>query len=340
MICQVGEHILWRMSVSFSGCKNENFPSQAILDTQPLYCSKDFQKSVLCLICLSNCSIRPVQKYNIYIYTHTPGKLSYTDWSYLCRKGKVLRFQDYANHIPQNASYLQLILLRPTQALIKQGPLLQDWNTKCIPRSQSLVSFVSRAAHQQTLFWWSLALPASVSPAPSNARACVSNWSALGALVLLWALTAVGCPLCCCGGGYDRTFGVFLLPSSAACFLPGLVGPWLRTHLRPQAPTPNHVHRGGLGHHGRRRRGGRQDEDRQSPHNPGVWGGDPGWGDAGTAGLCSRSGEGHKAPGQPSGMKTRMRFGNLWDGDNDSPADPWRLVKRGLDVVNQSVWGL
>lgn len=171
-----------------------------------------------------------------------------------------------------------------------------------------------------------MALPASVGPAPSNARACVSNWGALGALVLLWAVTAVGCPLCCCGEGHDWTFWVFLLPSTdcAACFLPGSWVPWLRTHLGPQAATPSHVHRGGLHRGGRRRRSEWKNEDRQSPHNPGVWGGDPGWGDASTAGLCSRSREGCEAPGQPDGMRTIVRLGSLRDEDKGSPTGPWR----------------
>lgn len=79
---------------------------------------------------------------------------------------------------------------------------------------------------------------------------------------------------------------------------------WLRTHLRPQAPTPNHVHSGGLAH------GGRQDEDQQSPHDPGVWGGDPGWGDAGTAALCGRCREGREAPGLTGWNEDR---GETWE---------------------------
>lgn len=181
----------------------------------------------------------------------------------------MVSFQHRANHIPPNASHLQLSLLRPTKALIKQGWSPRDWNSRCIPRSVSGLLCLP-VAHPQTILGQSLALPASVGPAPSNAGACVNNWSAPG----VWTVADAGCPLRGGGGGHGPTFGVFRLPSSgrAACSPAGLVA-----HLGPQAPAPSHVHSGGFGHGGRRR-GGRQDQDLQSPHDPGVWGSDPAWG--------------------------------------------------------------
>lgn len=96
------------------------------------------------------------------------------------------------------------------------------------------------------------------------------------------------------------------------------MGPAAAGTLEPQAPVPRHVHGGDFGP-GRCPRAGRQDQIRQSPHDPGVRGGDPWWGDAGTAGL--RRGSGKGAMTGPEQVPGAQRLG------------------RGLDVVNQPVWG-
>lgn len=190
---------------------------------------------------------------------------------------KVLSFQYYANHIPQNASYLRAYTSTPRRHLLSKSPQYKT-ETLSAYREISVTGLLCLpGALPQTILWQNLALPASVGPAPGNALACVNNWSSPGALVRAWAVAAAGCPLLFRGGTTAGLLGSFssLAQSALRVFCQGSWVLRLRAYQGAQAPTCSHVHCGGLGRGGRRR-GEWQDEVLQSPHDPGDWDGDPG----------------------------------------------------------------